>query len=427
MVRLSIRLVMTVRSARASSAHSATERTLWPTSRPMSHSRVRKCSMESRKISWSALSSRISRAISASSLQLNCSQAFCRMLSTNQARSSISRRMSRPLRKRSSSTSRAWRIAFLKAAIGLAFSASSAWNWPRSKSSGSTWGIVRLSFLAISQSQHSLGKPGQPLRRNAWDRVVRAQGEDFVAGVGDQQGVFPLCGELAVLGDGGPAVAQYLGVSLALVDHRLDGEGHAGFQFHARTGAAVVQDLRLFVEHLADAVAAELANHREAVLFSVLLDHFTDIAQAAAGFDDFNGLVHAFLGHLGQALGPDRHSADVEHAAGITVVAVFDDRDVDVQGVAVFQRLVARNPVADHVVDRGADRLGEALVVQRGRDSLLHVDYIVVADAVQCFGGDAGLDVFGNHFQHVGRQFAGNAHASDVFGGFQGNSHTGSL
>ncbi|MNZ76736.1 hypothetical protein D3C78_952540 [compost metagenome] len=64
MVRLSIRLVTTVRSARASSAHSATERTLWPTSRPMSQSRVRKPSMGSRKTSWSALSSRISRSMS---------------------------------------------------------------------------------------------------------------------------------------------------------------------------------------------------------------------------------------------------------------------------------------------------------------------------------------------------------------------------
>jgi hypothetical protein len=34
-------------------------------------------------------------------------------------------------------------------------------------------------------------------------------------------------------------------------------------------------------------------------------------------------------------------------------------------------------------------------------------------------GGHAGLDVFGNHFQHIGGQFAGDAHACDVFGGFE--------
>ncbi|MNG01111.1 hypothetical protein D3C84_840760 [compost metagenome] len=64
MVRLSMRLVMIVRSARACSAHSSTERTLWPTSRPISQSRVRKRSIESRNTSWSALSSRISRSMS---------------------------------------------------------------------------------------------------------------------------------------------------------------------------------------------------------------------------------------------------------------------------------------------------------------------------------------------------------------------------
>ena len=188
-----------------------------------------------------------------------------------------------------------------------------------------------------------------------------------------------------------------------------------------------MQDLRLFVEHFADTVAAEFAHHRETVLFRVLLDHFTDVAQAAARLDDLDGLVHAFLGDLGQALGPHWHIADVEHAAGVAVVAILDHRDVDVQGVAIFQWLVTWNAVADHVVDRGADRLGEAFVIQRGRDGFLHVDYIVVADTVQRFGGDAGLDVFGDHFQHVGSQFAGNAHACDVFGGFQGNGHTGSL
>ena len=117
----------------------------------------------------------------------------------------------------------------------------------------------------------------------------------------------------------------------------------------------------------------------------------------------------------------------MEHAAGVAEVAVLDHGDVDVQGIAVLQRFVTWNPVADHVVDRGADRLGEAFVVQRRWDGALHVDYIVVADLVQGFGGDAGLDVFSDHFQHVGSQFAGDAHASDVFGGFQANGHTGSL
>ncbi|MNT27111.1 hypothetical protein D3C72_1627270 [compost metagenome] len=140
-----------------------------------------------------------------------------------------------------------------------------------------------------------------------------------------------------------------------------------------------------------------------------------------------NGLVHAFLGHLRQAFGPDRYSTDVEHAAGVAVVTVLDDGDVDVQGVAILQRFLVRDPVADHVVDRGADGLGEALVVERGRDGLLLVDDVVVANAVEFFGSDARFDMFGNHFQHIGGQFAGDAHFCDVLGGFEGDGHTGSL
>jgi hypothetical protein len=86
-----------------------------------------------------------------------------------------------------------------------------------------------------------------------------------------------------VLGDDGPAVvAELLHVAAAGVDHRLDGEGHAGHQFFQRAGLAVVQHLRLFVEVAADAVAAELAHHREALLLGEFLDGEADVAQPHA-------------------------------------------------------------------------------------------------------------------------------------------------
>ncbi|MCY1440507.1 hypothetical protein D9M71_567860 [compost metagenome] len=113
----------------------------------------------------------------------------------------------------------------------------------------------------------------------------------------------------------------------------------------------------------------------------------------------------------------------MEHAAGVAVVAVLDDGDVDVQGVAILERLVARDAVANHVVDRGTDRLGKTLVVERCRDRLLDVDDIVVAQAVELFGGDAGLDVLFDHLQDFGGQAAGDAHLFDVFGGFDGDGH----
>ena len=91
--------------------------------------------------------------------------------------------------------------------------------------------------------------------------------------------------------------------------------------------------------------------------------------------------------------------ADHEHSARVAVVAVLDDRDVDVDDVAVAQRAVARNSVAHDVVDGGADRLrewrraGRAAVVQGRRDRAQIVDDVVVAEPIELLGGDARLHV----------------------------------
>ncbi len=52
--------------------------------------------------------------------------------------------------------------------------------------------------------------------------------QQFEAFLRYQYRVFPLGGQGAILGDHGPAITQYAGVSFALVDHRLDGKRHAG-------------------------------------------------------------------------------------------------------------------------------------------------------------------------------------------------------
>ncbi|MNP65256.1 hypothetical protein D3C76_1608330 [compost metagenome] len=82
--------------------------------------------------------------------------------------------------------------------------------------------------------------------------------------------------------------------------------------------------------------------------------------------------------------------------------------------------------MADHMVDRGADRLGEALVVEGRGNGLLHVDDVVVADAVQFLGGHAGFDMLADHLQHFGGQAAGNAHLLDFGGRLDGDGHIGS-
>ena len=64
-----------------------------------------------------------------------------------------------------------------------------------------------------------------------------------------------------------------------------------------------------------------------------------------------------------------------------------------------------------------------AAVADVGRNGFLHVDDVVVADAIQFAGGDAGLHMRLDYAQHFGREATGNAHLLDVFGGFDGDGH----
>ena len=71
----------------------------------------------------------------------------------------------------------------------------------------------------------------------------------------------------------------------------------------------------------------------------------------------------------------------------------------------------AGNAVADDVVDRGADRLGVAAVVERRGDRRRGRGRTRSTQIVEVLGGDAGLDVLGQHVQRLGGQPAGLAHA----------------
>ena len=232
--------------------------------------------------------------------------------------------------------------------------------------------------------------------------VIRQLGQCLVAVIGDDQGMFPLGRQAAVFGDDGPIVIEHFNLAFAGIDHGLDGEGHARFNDDARARAAVVQHLWFLVEDFADAVATVFTHDGKVVGLGVLLDGVADVTEVDAGFDHLDAQFHAFVADAHQSLGENAGLADEEHFAGVAVVAVFDDGDVDIDDVAIFQFFVTGNAVADLMIHRGADGFGEAVVVQWRRDRLLHIDGVIVADLVQLVGGDPGFDVFGDHSQLFG-------------------------
>src|SRR5262245_32904996 len=138
-----------------------------------------------------------------------------------------------------------------------------------------------------------------------------------------------------VLGDDGPAVRQQLHFASAGVDHRFDGYCHSGPELLASARLAVVQHLRVLVEHAADAVAAVLAHDGEALLFHEALDRVADVAQVPTRPDRTDAAPHRIEANLREPGGLYRRRSDHVHAARVAVVTVLDDRDIDIDDVAI--------------------------------------------------------------------------------------------
>ena len=171
----------------------------------------------------------------------------------------------------------------------------------------------------------------------------------------------------------------------------------------------------------ADSMAAVFAHHREALCLGQVLDCVADVAQMCARTHQFDRAPHGVLADLGQALAEHRRFTGEVHAAGIAVIAVLDDGDVNVEDVAALEATLIRNAVTDHMVHGSADRLRKTAVTDVRRHGPLHVDDVVVADAIELIGADAGDHVLADHVEHIGCQSAGNPQLLLLLGRFQGD------
>src|SRR5947209_11610220 len=102
----------------------------------------------------------------------------------------------------------------------------------------------------LSSFRHGTGV-GRPVQAG------RRYRKDLVAGRGHPDRMLELRRQRAVLGDGGPAVAENFNFVPAGVDHRLDREEHAFAQRRSIPRPAVMQDRRGVVKDPPDAVTAE--------------------------------------------------------------------------------------------------------------------------------------------------------------------------
>ena len=177
------------------------------------------------------------------------------------------------------------------------------------------------------------------------------------------------------------------------------------------------------MEYLADTVTAILAHNAAIILLCMALDRVTYVPQTDTGFNHFDAYFHAFVSNLADALSLHGCFSHHEHATGITMIAILDHGYVDIDDIAIFQRLLRGNTVADHVIHRSADGARKPTVVQRGRHYLLFVHHKLVANVVQCLGGNPGLDMGFDHAQYIRREAARDAHFFDFFGCFDRYTH----
>src|ERR1035437_6951091 len=110
--------------------------------------------------------------------------------------------------------------------------------------------------------------------------------------------MFILRGQAVIFCYDRPAIAKLLDLFFSGIDHRLNGEDHAGFQSQSGSGAAVVQHLRLFMEVRADTMTAKLAHHAVAHWFDEALNRMTDIAQVRASLDRTDAAPQGLIGGI---------------------------------------------------------------------------------------------------------------------------------
>ena len=236
-----------------------------------------------------------------------------------------------------------------------------------------------------------------------------------MAVLGDQDGVLELRRAPPVLGHRRPAVRPDVVVDRAQGEHGLDGERHPGFHDHVAVRVVIVRHDQARMERPADPVPGEVPHHPVAEPPGVRLDHPADGVQRAARRHRADAAHHRLVRALDQQARLLVHVAGQERRVGVPVHAADERGDVNVDDVAVVDQRVVGDPVADHLVQRGTQRLRVTAVPERAGIRAM-ADQEVVAHLVQVVGRDAWGHGSSDRLQGLGGQLAGHPHPLDDLG-----------
>ena len=168
------------------------------------------------------------------------------------------------------------------------------------------------------------------------------------------------------------------------------------------------------MEKLAQTMTAKVLHHRTALGFGEFLNGMANIARCIARFDGFDAEHERVIGDLREALGAAVDLSHGIHTRGVAVPTVNNDCDIYIDNIAVFERLGVRNAVADHMVDRCANRMLIAAIAQTGGQRAIIYNK-VKSGLIQRGGVDARLDHRDKHIQTLSRQTARLTHTLKIF------------
>lgn len=238
-------------------------------------------------------------------------------------------------------------------------------------------------------------------------------GQDFMAGVGDQNRVLKLGGERLIAGfviaDGRTRNDFFDQRNGRFVDHRLDGDADPGTKLIAAALFAVRGNKGFVMKLFADTMAADLPHHMVALLGHVFIDGETDIAGGGERPDLFNPLPHRFFSGGGDVFGRLRDLADKERRRRVTVKSVENRRDIDIDDVTFFQNRVIGDAVTDHLINGCAHRLGKAVVAERCRKRFMS-DGVLMNDLIDLIGGHTRFDELAGVLERLSGQSARRPH-----------------
>ncbi len=176
-----------------------------------------------------------------------------------------------------------------------------------------------------------------------------------------------------------------------------------------------MDDFGRIVEQAADTVAAEIADDAVAMLFGKALDRMRNVTKRVACARLINPAHHRFVSDFDQPLGFDRHIADEIGTVGIAVPAINNRGDIDIDDIAVTQRLFRRNTVTDDVIDRCATAVRVAPIIER-RGRCACIKRHLPNDIIDGLGRDARHDMGRERVKYLCGKQTRLAHPRKAFG-----------